>query len=287
VTTYYLGVRPFGDSLISLSLLHRLPPEVRDVKILSTPILEDVAAVTGLARFPMHQVLPHIAAFFDVRVRGPRLALADVRTVRRYLSRHLSRADALLVEQKDWRNGLLTPRGVAHALEPDHRDSIYADRQALIERHFGVRLLMAPSRRPSPKITSMMIHPGARQAARVFPGEVVDNLIAYARARQLRVCLIDPDGTFPSFQGKVSEYLRKPPLEDAIARLRASDLFVGADSFFLHLAYFYGVPLFCIAKVARPYFAPPGMLAQHGSVTLTAARDRPTLSAAIDGYLGA
>lgn len=282
---YYLAVRPFGDSLISLSLLNRLPGQISRVHILGTPVTQQVAAATGLTRFPIRPALPGIAAFFDIRVRGVRHALDDLRRIRRHLADHTRPGDVLLVEQRDWRNRLLIPAGHAAVVEPARTVSVYVDRSALIESHFGARLTLPTCRRPSSRPYTVVIHPGARQPGRTFPQDMVESLMDYAKVKGLSVRLIDPDSSYSIFRQRAETYLPAPTLDEAIACLRASDLFIGADSFFLHLAYFYGIPLFGIGETARPYFSPPGMVEQGCSSTLQAACDRRTLFSALDRAL--
>jgi hypothetical protein len=284
LTDYYTALRVYGDCLISLSLLDQIREPAHELIVLGTPVTQQVATLTGLTRHAIRHVLPRAAAFYDVKVQGPARALADLHAVRRQLAAMLRAGDRVLVEQRDWRNGLLAPGGLAAIQQPGKGASIYVDRAALLERVFGMPVRLPTCRRPGPGGTTLLINPGARQAFRTLPRPVIEHVLAYARARELRVCLLDPHGLHGDLAPGVAHYEAQPSLERAVTLLREHDLYVGADSFFLHLALHFGVPLFALTPWTSFYFAPPGLYERDAHLTLEAARDRGALFQALDRF---
>jgi hypothetical protein len=281
----YLAVRAYGDCLISLSLLHRLPNPPPGIEVLGTAVTERVAALTGLNRLPIRRTLADVAAFYDVKVRGAAQALEDLLHLRSELRRTMGPGDVLLVEHEDWRNHLLLPRRSGRYLEPRRQHSIYVDRARMLEVVFGVPLQLEPCRRAPPAPRSLLINPGARQAFRSLPAAVVNNLIDYAGRRGIPVRLLDPQASMEFLRPRVAGYLKSPPLEEAITWLREADWYIGADSFFLHLAYHYGIAPFGVTPWRSFYFAPPGLLEQEAHMLLDVASDPRALAAALDRAL--
>jgi ADP-heptose:LPS heptosyltransferase len=66
--------------------------------------------------------------------------------------------------------------------------------------------------------------------------------------------------------------------------MRAADLYVGADSFFLHLAYHFDVPMFAIVPSETAYFAPPGLAAAGGVLSLAQAAEQRVMLRALTRY---
>jgi ADP-heptose:LPS heptosyltransferase len=53
-------------------------------------------------------------------------------------------------------------------------------------------------------------------------------------------------------------------LDEAVALIRRSDLYIGADSLLMHFAYYCGTPAIVLFNETNLYFAPPGV-AEQGS----------------------
>lgn len=281
MTWYYLAVRAFGDCLISLALLEQLPSSAR-VKIMGTPVTTRIARVMRLQRFPITEVLPDVAAFYDIRVRGPLHALRDLRDLRAQLGALLGPEDALILEHRDWRSRCLLPSGRGRYLEPPRTRSIYSDRHALLSSAFGALPPLLPGPAVSPAAARWVLNPGARQPFKALPPVVVQNVLAAAAARSARVTLLDPAREHAAAAAHADRYVPAPTLEDAVELLRGADAYIGADSLFLHLAYVLRIPSFGIPPTAAPYFAPPGMLESGSFLPIAEARDAARLMAALD-----
>lgn len=285
MTHHYLAVRAYGDCLISLCLLQGVS-ETAHVRILGTPATTRIAGLLGLRRFPITEILPEVAAFYDIRVRGPRHALRDLLVVRTRLGALLGPDDTLILEHRDWRSRWLLPTGHGRYCEPPRGRSIYADRHALLSSLFGALPALQPSRPIPHEAARWVLNPGARQPFKALPGAVVESVLAAAAARGARITLLDPAREHAAVAARADEYVPGPTLERAVELLRGADAYIGPDSLFLHLAYFLRVPLFGIPPTPAPYFAPPGMLQSGSFLPIADARDSARLIAALDTAAG-
>lgn len=273
-------LRAYGDCVISCGLLARLPASA-DVTIVGTRLTQKVAEILEFDRFPIRPVLDDVAALFDLKRAGPLRALADVRSVRRALREQLRPGDRLLLEHRDWRNVALRPARVA-AFAPRRGSSIYADRLELLRQLFGDMPPWRLCRKPADPIRTLAVHPGAREPFKRIPPRTVRRIVEHASRRGMAVSLLDPEGHHVDLAARVQCYLPRTSIEEAVSALRSSDMLVGADSFFLHLAYHFDRPLLALVPRPDPYFTPPGLAAAGGVLTLTEAAQPDRLERALD-----
>lgn len=284
MTYYYLAVRAYGDCLISLSLLRHLPAQT-PLKILGTPITTRIARVVNFQQFPITEALADVAAFYDLRVRGPLRAANDLYALRRQLAARLARDDTVIFEHRDWRTSLIMPMGRGRSLEPPYGRSIYDDRHALLSGLFGTLPPLEPSLRLPRNAAHWVVNPGARQPVKALPPAVVRNVLAAAAERNVRVTLLDPELQHAAQAAHVSRYEPAPSLDHAVNLLRGADAYIGADSLFLHLAYFLHIPLFAIPRMTVPYFAPPGMIESCSFLPIADAMDPARFTAALEAAM--
>lgn len=258
MTRFYVAVRAYGDCLISLSQLRHLPPSSR-LHVAGTPLTTRIATLMRLDRFPITEILPDVAAFQDVRVRGPFRAAEDLLRARRGLRRLLNRADEVIFEHRDWRNRLILPLGMPYH-EPDFGRSVYRDRHALLAALFGGLPPLEPVRPIGGLARRWLLNPGARQPFKALPSAVVRNVLACASARGASVTLLDPERQHEALAAQAGNYVPAPSLDHAMSLLQEADAYIGGDSLFLHLAYFLRIPLFAIPPTRAPYPVPPGFL---------------------------
>jgi hypothetical protein len=279
-TTIYLSLLSLGDNLISLQLLRMLGPRAGDVVLVGTGLTYKVAELIGPAPCAFEQALPDVAAFYDLRRAGPRRALRDLRQVRRALRRFTAPPVSALFEKRDWRNPWIVPPPIRR-VEPEVGVSIYHDRRDMLIRAVGPLPELPSCRRPG-RVRTLTVNPAARQSFKALPRAVLEAILAYTQAHDIRVCLLDPEESCAWARRRVHRYEARPSLTQAVEQLRAADLYVGADSFFLHLAYHYAVPFFALPPKPAPYFAPPGMIEQGHWLVLDEARVPAKLFAALD-----
>lgn len=126
------------------------------------------------------------------------------------------------------------------------------------------------------------MNPGARLEHKRLPHEVIEQVLGYAGARGIEVFLLDAERRHAHTEPRVRHYAQRGNLHDDIEILRHADLYIGADSFFLHLAYHFDLPLFAIVPPGEFYFAPPGLANIGGVLTIPEAARPHCLATALD-----
>jgi len=273
----------YGDSLITLSLLERAGAAAQGIRVVGTGV---TAAVAALLRSPVplsQQLFGDVAAFYVVRERGALRAAADFARFRRW-SRGLGADDTLVFEKADWRHRWLVPPGRCRVLQVPRASTAYADRERLLRPWLGEQPW---PRSPAPNGVArrLLINPSARASARELGRPLLDEALRLAAEAGAEVCLLDPQGRHAGLKAQVQSYLHGAPLGEAAAALRESDRYLGPDSFFMHLAYYYGKPQLALFHPHNMYFLPPG-LDQSGEYLHFAQAQGAPLQAALRRLLG-
>lgn len=280
---YLVSILAYGDCLITLSLIEQIKPAAPDFQILGTAITSKVSALLRTP-LPVTELLDDRAAFYAIKEYGARKAFMDFFSLRAALKQRCGRNDLLAFERNDLRTRAVKPFGVPAILPPQtHR--AYLDRQVLVRQLFGTVPEWAPTVRPRAAIRSVLINPCARFGNRWLAPEIVENVIAIAAQNDWTLTLLDPCGRYADYRHRVARYEHQSTLTDATALLKTSDLYIGPDSFFIHLAYYYRIPLFGFFFSHYHDFLAPGM-AQLGNFTdFESARNRQHLEEKLMTFL--
>jgi hypothetical protein len=273
----------YGDCMVSLSLLEQLPGSVRPYRVLGTEVTQRVSQLLRKP-LPVTVMLPDKAAFYTIKERGGVAALSDFITMRRFLASVAGPGDLLAFERQDWRNVLLKPAG-CEAIYAPRGDSAYVDRQALVRRLFGVAEDWVRAPLPDRGVRSVLINPCARYRHRWLSDEILHNLFAIGERRGWTLVLVDPCAQYERFKGRVAHYVPRPALQSAAALLRAADLYIGPDSFFVHLAYYFRVPHFGFFYPDNLYFLTPGMVKLGNYCLFADAARREALDIALARFI--
>ena len=113
----------------------------------------------------------------------------------------------------------------------------------------------------------------------------IDSILHMVTEFGTEVCLIDVDGRYAVLQSRIHTYLRRPSLNDAVMALREADRYIGPDSFFMHLAYYFRIPFLAFFRPTDMYFAPPGMLKQGNYITFSDAAHKDQLRRKLRTFL--
>lgn len=273
----------YGDCLITLSLIEQLErPSPSEYQIIGTAVTARVSALLNRP-LPVTELLPDKAAFYTIKEDGPWKALQDLFSVRQSLHRLSQPGDIFAFERWDPRNVAIKPLRCLGIYAPNTHCA-YSDRQTLVHELFGRAPEWAPTEKPGSSIRSVVINPCARYPHKWLTPEIVENILAISAQRDWSVTLLDPCGHYGAFADRV-KYIARPSLPDAASMLRASDLYIGADSFFIHLAYYYRIPLFGIFVPGNQDFLIPGMAQIGNFMDLNAARDRRELDQRLAAFV--
>jgi hypothetical protein len=275
---YLASILGYGDCLISLSLLEGI--ESTPVQVVGSAIVRQVAPLLRQPPPAAELDLSGHAAFYLMRSTSPLAAWRDFRAFRRWSTHTLKPGDTLILEKPDRRNRFLVPRG-CRVVDVPRTGAAYADRAAVLEPWIGRReLAPAPAAQDRPR--SLLINPGARMRFRMLPPEVVEQALRLAAEGGVAATLVDVDGSYAHLAALARSYLRSPPLAESAAALRAADRFLGTDSFFMHLAYYYRVPQLAFFHAADIYFTPPGLAEAGGRYFFGDIADRKRLQASLN-----
>lgn len=280
---YLVSTLAYGDCLITLSLLERLNPAAPDFQILGTTITSEVSALLHTP-LPVTELLKDRAAFYAITEYGPGKACLDFFSLRAALKQRCDRNDILAFERNDLRTRAVKPLGI-RAILPPQTHHAYFDRQALVRQLFDTAPEWEAMVKPRAAIRSVLINPCARFGNRWLSPEIVENLIAIATQNHWALALLDPCGRYADYRHQVARYEHQTTLADAAALLQASDLYVGPDSFFIHLAYYYRVPLFGIYFAHYHDFLAPGMAELGNFTDFESARNRQHLEEKLMTFL--
>ena len=281
---YHLNLLSFGDNLISLSLLAKLRKK-SGVTIVGTALTERIAALVPHLDIPIIVVSDHVPAFYDLRKRGPRAAAVEMLDLRRAITR-LSRADdGFVFEKGGWRRHLLVGGTGRRSWSPAQRRNVYEDRRDVLNTVFDEAIALENAPRLSHAPRTVTINPASRVEAKALSPRTLSSIVTYFRRRSIDVRLLDPDRKHGALQHAVSEYHTDTTLVQAAALVESCDLYVGADSLFVHVAYQRRKPVLVLYNEPILYFAPPGV-AEHGSYLESVNRKgEPDLWSALDGQL--
>jgi hypothetical protein len=252
----------YGDSLITLSILEQLPAHAHTYRLLGSAVTRDVAKLLRTS-LPVQTLLDHEAALYTIREHGVLKAYRDFLSLKSGFDRLAKYGDVFAFEFRDTRNWALVPRKcrAMYAGRKHGRpgDSVYEDRRSFINNLLGTSYKWTQSPRPNPNIQKVLINPHARHQSRRLSPETINILANIAERENWSISLIDVSGDFKALQGRVDNYVLQPSLEEACDMLASSQLYIGPDSFFLHLAYYHKVPCFGFFMRNHLIYLPPGM----------------------------
>ena len=258
---YFATLLGYGDNLISLSLLEHAGQAAKEIRVVGTGVTQ---AVADAMRFPLlltKRMFDDTAAFYVVRERGTMAALRDLMIFRRWVRQQLETIDTLIFEKEDARTRWLMHTRGCRVIGVPRAQGAYIDRERVLRPFIGAQGWPSCAM-PRAVARRMLINPSARAQRRMLPLGVVERALQVAATVGTAVSLIDIDGRYEALRCRVHTYLRSPPLMEAVAAIREADCYLGPDSFFMHLAYYFNIPFLAFFWPTDMYFAPPGMLEQ-------------------------
>ena len=244
-----------GDNLISLYLLNQYHGREKIV-ILGTALTRKVAELIGVAdRFDIEVVFDDIPAFYDVRKKGLLRALKDLLLFRRFLKKR--RFGTVILEKKDFRSALMT-FGLSRVHYGQKIRQTYLDRKELFEESFAIPIQLKASVKPGRNIRSVLIAPSSRLSVKNIHSNDLENILSCLETANMAVSLVDYTEEYSVFRKKVGAYITGTTLEDVKRLLLGHDLLIGADSFLIHMAYYFEKPFVAVYNVPNLDFLPPG-----------------------------
>lgn len=141
-----------------------------------------------------------------------------------------------------------------------------------------------PSLRGYPR--TVTINPASRLREKAVSHEALAAIVKHLRGRSVDVRLIDPEERHGELRHAVASYHTRTTLQEAVALVESCDLYIGADSLFVHFAYQCRRPILVLYNETNLYFAPPGVAKQGSYVAFVARMSKRELRSALDERLG-
>jgi ADP-heptose:LPS heptosyltransferase len=281
---YHLNLLSLGDNLISLSLLAKLRTK-SGVTIVGTSLTERVAALVPHLDIPIIVVSDHVPSFYDLRKRGPRAAVMEMLKLRRTIIRLSGADDGFVFEKGGWRRQLLVGATGRRSWSPVRSRNVYEDRRDVLNAVFGEAIALENAQRLGQAPRTVTINPASRVKSKALSPRTLSTIVTYLQRRSIDVCLLDPERRHGVLRHAVSDYQTGTTLEEAVALVESCDLYIGADSLFVHVAYQRRTPVLVLYNDTNLYFAPPGVAEQGSYLEFVGRLGEQELSAALDGQL--
>lgn len=281
-----LSLLAFGDNLITASLLERAGTAANDIRVVGTKVTKQVAELLNHPYPVSHTLFDDVPAFYELKKSGMRKGFGDALLLRRWALSNLGPGDTVMFEKPPSpRNRWMVAGTGCKVIEVPKRATAYEDRALAFAPIIG-RQVWSDVVVPDHRAKTLLINPSSRQRYKELSQSDLQWLIAQANFRGIETTLIDIDGSLGSFASSVARYLARPKLVDAALALKAADRYIGPDSFFLHLAYYYGVPALGFFPSGSHYFRPPGLFEQGCGLYLSDLENRKLLQHKLEWFLG-
>jgi len=253
---YYISLLALGDNLISLSLLEQVD---KTVKIIGTKHTKNVAKLMGLEnKFDIKVIFNDIPAFYDIKKQGVIRAVQDFYKFIKYIKTH--NIKEIIFEKKDFRGCLVSFYAkVKVYYSCNVNKKVYENRQELINRvcKQSIDIKSYPLKIENPKV--ILINPLTRVELRSINHNHLKYIIDILKENRYEIYLIDIENRYEEFRNEVTHYFTNTTLEDVKQLILKSDLYIGGDSFLIHLAYYLKGNYFIFFYRDNDYFLPPNI----------------------------
>jgi ADP-heptose:LPS heptosyltransferase len=282
---HHISLLSYGDNLISLTLLSRLRDR-SGIGIVGSAHTAQIAGFFPGLDIPVSVEFDSVPAFYDMRRRGIVAAARDAVTFRQRMARRIRPGDSLILEHDDVRSRALLRFPGVTLFEPKRGANVYEDRRSLLQTVFDQSIPLEPARGLSASPRRVTINPASRIREKSVPSRILAVLVSSLKARDVYVQLIDPEREHGTLTNRVDGYHINTSLDEAVALVRQSDLYIGADSLMMHFAYYCATPAIVLFNETNLYFAPPGVAEQGMYIEHVARATDGEFRASIDALLG-
>ena len=255
---HYLLFQALGDNLISLSLLEKLDERVN---ILGTKDTKTIIKLLGLEEsFNVRVVFDEIPAFYNIREKGFINALRDSLILVKYINdNHI---DQIVFEKNDFRSSILSLILTKKIVRTKNNyKNTYKNRKDNIEYIFNKNIQLAEYTLEVSKENTInrkiLINPLTKRVCKNIRHKHLKYIIDELNRNDFHICLIDIENRYQEFEGDVHSYLTNTTLDDVKELILISDLYIGGDSFLVHLSYYLKKNYFIVFYRNNDDFLPP------------------------------
>jgi len=255
---HYIALQSLGDNLISLSLLKSLD-KGKEINILGTKHTKDIAKLIGVdSRFNIKAIFDDVPAFYDIKKQGILKAIKDFYMFLKYVNSNA--VDEMVFEKRDFRSELVKFLTKSKVYCPDNSISnAYKKRRNLIAKVYkqNVTLNLYPLTIAERKQKTIIINPLTKVNLRNIKYNHLKHIINELDRKGHIIYLIDLEKKYQLFKNKVRYYLSSTSLEEVKRLMKNCDLYIGGDSFLVHLAYYLKSNYFVVFYNDNYDFLPP------------------------------
>ncbi|WP_033746282.1 glycosyltransferase family 9 protein [Helicobacter pylori] len=243
-----------GDNLITLSLLKEIAfKQQQPLKILGTHLTLKIAKLLECEKyFEIIPVFENIPAFYDLKKRGIYWAIKDFLWLLKALKKH--QIKHLVLEKQDFRSALLA-QFVFITTPNKEIKNVYQNRQELFSQIYGHVFDNSQYSMSLKNPKKILINPFTRENYRNITSEHLQIILKLLKP--FSVTLLDFEERYAFLQDKIARYCAKTNLEEVKNLILESDLYIGGDSFLIHLAYYLKKNYFIFFYRDNDDFMPP------------------------------
>ncbi|MCQ2877369.1 lipopolysaccharide heptosyltransferase family protein [Helicobacter pylori] len=243
-----------GDNLITLSLLKEIAlKQQQPLKILGTRLTLKIAKLLECEKhFEIISVFENVPAFYDLKKQGVFGAMKDflwlLKTLKKYQIKHL------ILEKQDFRSTLLA-KFIPITTPNKEIKNVYQNRQELFSQIYGHVFDNSQYSMSLKNPKKILINPFTRENYRNISLEHLK--IVLKLLKPFCVTLLDFEERYAFLKDRVAHYRAKTSLEEVKNLILESDLYIGGDSFLIHLAYYLKKNYFIFFYRDNDDFMPP------------------------------
>ncbi|EQD91324.1 glycosyltransferase 9 family protein [Helicobacter pylori PZ5026] len=243
-----------GDNLITLSLLKEIAlKQQQPLKILGTHLTLKIAKLLECEKyFEIIPVFENVPAFYDLKKQGVFLAMKDFLWLLKALKEH--EVKRLILEKQDFRSALLA-KFIPITTPNKEIKNVYQNRQELFSQIYGHVFDNSQYSMSVKNPKKILINPFTRSIDRSIPLEHLK--IVLKLLKPFCITLLDFEERYAFLKDRVAHYRAKTSLEEVKNLILESDLYIGGDSFLIHLAYYLKKNYFIFFYRDNDDFMPP------------------------------
>ncbi|AFI06192.1 glycosyltransferase family 9 protein [Helicobacter cetorum] len=259
-----------GDNLITLSLLKEIAnKQQKPLKILGTHLTLKIAKLLECEKhFEITPIFENVPAFYEIKKQGVIFAIKDFLLLLKAVKKH--QIKHLILEKQDFRSSLLS-KFIQVSTPSKEIKNIYKNRQELFSQIYGHVFDSTQYSIGLENPKKILINPFTRENYRNISLEHLQ--IVLKLLKPFSITLLDFEERYLFLKDEVAYYYTKTSLEEVKNLILESDLYIGGDSFLIHLTYYLKKNYFIFFYRDNDDFMPPNcknecLLKAHRSVNI-------------------
>ncbi len=232
---HFVLLQALGDNLVTLSLLEQLNEKIQIIGTNNTKVIIKLMGIED--KFNIKVVFKDIPAFYDIKKQGVIKAIKDLYRFIIYINKN--NIKTLVLEKKDLRSSLISFLTKSTIYYPNNLNSkVYKNRQSMIEKIYNQKITLITYSLSINNPKRIVINPLTRVELKNITKHHLAYIIKLLNSNGYKIYLIDIEKKYQELSNNVYKYLTNTTLEDVKQLIIKCDLYIGADSFLIHLAYY-------------------------------------------------